>query len=221
MSDRSGLEVRDLAVSLPGSPVIRAPYLRVAAGEAVAAVGAGGSGKSLLAAGLAGFAPAVGSIEVCGVELAGRQAHDRTRAGLALVTANASLVPGLTVRNHIELVRRGRRPAQPRRWSRRSLLAALPGLDRVLDAELGEIGAWERLATGLAAALRTEPDIVVLDEPVSGLAGAGGGLDRLRAALFRMTGAGIGVLLLTRDPVAATSLTHRSVLFAGRIVGEP
>ncbi len=221
----SGLTVTDLVVAEPGAPLVVVDHLRVAAGEAVAVVGPGGSGKSLLAAGLAGFSPSTGSIVLGEVELVDRSPHARTRAGLASVSSSGprrtDVLGGLTVWDHLELARRGRHVDRGRRWSRRSILAALPGLDRVLDAELSMVGAWERLATGLAAALRTEPVIVVLDEPLAGLAGAGGGIDRLRAALFRLTGSGVGVLLLTRDPVAAASLSHRVVPLADRHLVAP
>jgi ABC-type branched-subunit amino acid transport system ATPase component len=200
------LQLTDVEVGARPQPTITVPDLGVAAGEAVAVVGPPGAGKSLLLRGLAGFVPISGSMLLDGAPLEHRPAYLRSRAGLALVGQDGFTASDLTVAECLRLATRGRR-RRSRRWSRRTLFAALPGLDRVQEEEIGNLAPWERLAAGLAYALRTGPRVVLLDEPGASLSDQS--LDRLRASLGRVTAAGLGVVIATRYGALAAWMTDR------------
>jgi ABC-type branched-subunit amino acid transport system ATPase component len=209
------LQLTDVEVGARPQPTIAVGELSVAAGEAVAIVGPAGAGKSLLLRGLAGFVPVTGTMLLDGAALERRPAYLRSRAGLALVGQDGFTAGDLTVAECLRLATRGRR-RRSRRWSRRALFAALPGLDRVQDEEIGSLGPWERLAAGLAYALRTGPRVVLLDEPGASLSDQS--LDRLRASLGRFTAAGLGVVFATRYEPLAAWMTDRGYEAVGGAV---
>jgi branched-chain amino acid transport system ATP-binding protein len=200
------LQVEEAQVGAPPQPTIVVPELSVAAGEAVALVGPAGAGKSLLLRGLTGFVPMSGRVLLDGASLERRPPYQRSRAGLALVGQDGFTAGELTVGESLRLATRGRR-RRSHGWSRRDLFTALPGLDRVLDEEIGHLGPWERFAAGLAYALRTGPRVVLLDEPGAGLSDQS--LERLWASLKRLTGSGLGLVVATRYHRLAAWMTDR------------
>jgi branched-chain amino acid transport system ATP-binding protein len=200
------LQVTDADVGARPQPTIALPELSVAAGESVALVGPAGAGKSLVLRGLAGFVPMAGRVALDGTSLERRPPYQRARAGLALVGQDGFTAGDLTVAEALRLA--GGRRRRARGWSRRSLFAALPGLDRVLDDEIGNLAPWERFAAGLAYVLRTGPLVVLLDEPGAGLSDQS--LERLWASLKRLTATGLGLVLATRYTSLAAWMTDRA-----------
>ena len=98
------LTVRDLAVSYGDSRILWSLDLDLSAGEIVALVGANGAGKTTLLRALTGLLAARrGSITLNGRELTGVPAHQRARAGIAMVPEGRRLFAGLTVRQNLDM----------------------------------------------------------------------------------------------------------------------
>lgn len=204
-------------------------------GHVLALVGESGCGKSVLAAAILGLLP--GNAEVRGevwldvddlertdllrcpdAELAG-QIRAR-RIGLVPQSAATHLTPVRTARSQLEEVVRALHPARSPDWvaDRVATLAAEAGLSPVdLDRYPHELsgGMASRVATALA--LAGDPDIVIADEPTTGLDPAlvDHTLDRLRA----LADAGHAVLLITHDLAAAERVADvLAVMYAGQFV---
>src|ERR1700727_281185 len=126
-------EVRDLHASAGGKEVLHGIDLTVRSGEVHVIMGPNGSGKSTLAhalMGRPGTEVTEGSITMDGVELVGRPAWERARAGLFLALQNPVEVPGVGLRS--------------------LLSSAVDGVD---NATLDQPVAAEADAVGLARAL--------------------------------------------------------------------
>ena len=191
---------------------------RVARGEAVALLGANGSGKSTtlrLVLGL--IEPTAGTVEVLGGAAGRREA----RAATGYVPEESRRLPPLTGREVVDLFARLQGVA-PRADRRRRVdeALALCGLDAKAASRLVPTysrGMTRRLA--LAAAWAPRPPLLVLDEPTSGLdpLGTEEVLELLRARRAQ----GGTTLLSTHDRVAAEGVCDRAVvLVAGRVAAE-
>lgn len=151
-----------------GSAAVRDVSFTVAAGEVVGYLGANGSGKSTTARMITGLlAPSRGTVLFRGRDIAADLVGYRQRLGY--VPEEASLYTYLSGREYLELV------AQLRGLPDATIDAKVPELLRlfaIADAAELDIGGYSkgmRQKILLIAALLHDPDVLVLDEPESGL----------------------------------------------------
>ncbi|WP_051829767.1 MULTISPECIES: ATP-binding cassette domain-containing protein [Streptomyces] len=136
--------------------------LAVPAGHVVALVGPNGAGKTTLLSLAAGLSlPSEGALTVLGDQLPGSpRALDR----IGFVAQNASLYPGLPVR---DLLAMGRH--LNRRWDGDRAKAHLEGLGIPLDRRYGRLSGGQQAQVSLALALAKRPELLLLDEPLASL----------------------------------------------------
>jgi putative ABC transport system ATP-binding protein len=144
--------------------------LEVAAGELVAVVGPSGSGKSsLLAVGGALIPPTSGSVRLVGLELQGlgsRRLAALRRDRIGFVFQGNNLVPALSALDQVRLPLTFGRTSQPR--DPRALLAEV-GMDHKADRRPHQLSGGERQRVGIARALVTRPELLLVDEPTAAL----------------------------------------------------
>jgi ABC-type sulfate/molybdate transport systems ATPase subunit len=161
------LKLRGVRHIRGGREVLTIDALELQAGERLAVLGPNGAGKTTLLRLLAGLeAPSAGSVDLDGAQVAGADLALRRRIGYA--TQRPGLLSTTVVRN-VELPLRWRRLAPaPRRQ------AAVAALERLNVAHLAErkalsLSGGEAQRVSLARALAVEPQVLLLDEPASGL----------------------------------------------------
>lgn len=138
-------------------------------GQRVAVLGANGSGKSTLLFHLVGLLrPVEGSVRVLGVDPAREFAKIRSRIGVVLQNVDEQII-GPTVWDDITFPLRGQglRPAEIEAKGR-AVLAAL-GIEDVRGKVPHYLSGGQKRKVALAGALITEPEILILDEPFTGL----------------------------------------------------
>ncbi|MGH9213493.1 MAG: metal ABC transporter ATP-binding protein [Acidimicrobiales bacterium] len=166
------LRVDAVSFAYRGNPVLDCASLEVAAGEFVALAGANGSGKSTLMRIVLGLLPAAqGAVELFGRRP--RDLHERWRVGyVPQRPATSELLPA-TVRDVVAAGRLARRG-----WWRRPTRADRDAVDRALEVvsltdlarrSVGELSGGQQQRTFIAKALASEPDLLVLDEPTTGV----------------------------------------------------
>jgi ABC-2 type transport system ATP-binding protein len=162
------LSVRELAVSLGERVVLDTVSLEVRAGELVAVFGPRGAGKTTLLAAIAGLArPERGVLRLEGRELSSRHPTLRTRLGVVL--AEPSLDPELSPREHLLYAARLFDVPARDAASRTQELLAFAELGILADEPCTLLSPGQRRRLDLARALIHEPDLLVLDEPTTGL----------------------------------------------------
>ena len=180
------LRVTGLTKSFAGTPIFKDVSFGLSRGEAVAIVGANGTGKSTLLRCLMGLIPAdAGRIDVLGTEVRGASATTlrAMRAQIGLVSQKHNLVPRVSVLSNVVQGLLGRKPGI-RHWSQglapaASRAAAMAALEKVGLADLAARRA-DRLSGGqsqrvaIARALVGKPRILIADEPTASLDPAAG-----------------------------------------------
>ncbi|HWR98375.1 MAG TPA: energy-coupling factor transporter ATPase [Candidatus Methanoperedens sp.] len=215
------LAARGLTYSYPGGPpVLQGLDLQIGAGEIVAILGSNGSGKSTLARLLAGLLPAPrGSIQ-----LAGRDPADLPRG-------EAGRLAGFVFQNpdhqiFAETVEaevgfgphlQGLGPRETRARVEESLAAV--GLLERRDADPFLLSKGERQRVAVASVLATRPEVLILDEPTTGLDHRE--VDEMMALVRRLNGAGHTVVMITHAMRVAAEHARRVVAMAGgKIVAD-
>jgi branched-chain amino acid transport system permease protein len=210
--------------------------LELRRGETAALIGPNGSGKTTALRLIAGaIPPDEGRIELDGSEVTAAAAADRVGLGIARTLQTMSTFPELTA---LEDVLVGRAPlrraggllrtalATPR--ARRELQAsetaalealALVGLEHLADLPTLELTSSQRRLVALAAALATEPQVLLVDELAAG-AGADE-LEPLAATVERIRERGVAVLVVEHNLRLVRRVADRVlVLGAGAVVAE-
>lgn len=205
----AALEIRNLHVSVEGTPILKGVNLTVKQGEIHALMGPNGSGKSTLANVLMGnpaYQVDAGQIIFDGIELLDLEADERSRMGLFLAFQYPVAIPGVTMANFLRTaINARRRDHDPEDKGisipefRRTLMEKLTLLDMSADfagryLNDGFSGGEKKRAEVLQMAV-LQPKIAVLDETDSGL-----DIDALRvvaSGVNKLVGPDLGVLVIT------------------------
>ena len=190
-------------------------------GGFTAVMGPSGSGKSTFLHCAAGLdRPSSGSVLVDGQELSAlseRRLTELRRERIGFVFQSFNLLPALTVLENVTLPLRlaGHRP------DRAAVLGVLSrvGLDGMTNRRPGELSGGQQQRVAIARALITRPAVVFGDEPTGALDTT---TSREVLSLLResVRQAGMTVVMVTHDPVAAAYADRVVFLADGRFVGE-
>ncbi|SDW78638.1 putative spermidine/putrescine transport system ATP-binding protein [Albimonas donghaensis] len=150
-----------------GPPAVERIDLRFADGELTALLGPSGCGKTTLLRMIAGLeTPSAGRIELGGADITALPAH-RRRFGM--VFQNFALFPHLSVAENVAYALSIAGVAKARRLARAEELLELVRLPGLGARRVGELSGGQRQRVAIARALAQEPDVFLLDEPMSAL----------------------------------------------------
>ena len=184
--ETAALAARDITVRFGGLTALSSVSVEVQPGKIAGLVGPNGAGKSTLLAVLSGLLrPNSGEVYLHGDEVTNASCRSRSRRGLARTFQQPELFMGLTVREHLVLAHRAR-VAPQRLWrdmlDPRSLfppakdetervdeLLELLRLTRVENAPVAALPLGVSRLVEVGRALASEPNVLLLDEPLSGL----------------------------------------------------
>jgi ABC-2 type transport system ATP-binding protein len=189
------VEVHHLCVTAGGTPVLDRVDLSVGDAEIVVVTGENGAGKSTLIRCVAGLQRASsGSVTVFG---GAPDVGDRFWRLVAFAAEEPAWYPGLTSREHLELVQLTHASSPGPSMSAADALRFV-GLDDRADAQPAELSTGQRQRLAIASTLVRPRRLVLLDEPEHGL-------DlrfrrRLADLLRGFPAAGTSVLMATHDP---------------------
>jgi branched-chain amino acid transport system ATP-binding protein len=224
------LRLRGVGRRFGGLHAVRDVDLEVTEGERRALLGPNGAGKTTLFNVIAGDFPATsGTVELFRQDVTAMPARRRAKLGLARTYQQSRLFLGLSVEDNIYLSILGVGsghfrpvivPKRDRGFRERARMAA--GRVAIDDRQLKEIVAnlshGEQRQVGLAMALASEPKMLMLDEPASGLSrGERALLTDLLLALDRK----ITLLLIEHDMDVALRVAERvTMMHDGRVIVE-
>jgi branched-chain amino acid transport system ATP-binding protein len=208
------LEVADLSAGYLGEDVVHNVSFAVTEGEAVAVIGSNGAGKTTLFRAVCGLQrPSRGSVRLDGRPITRRRAHDIARRGLAYVPAERHLFPDMTVAENLDLGAFPRRPGAERRAL---VLDLFPRLAERHRQRAGTLSGGEQQMLAVGRALMSEPRLLLLDEPTTGLAPTIAAAAYAALAVLRQQGLTI-VVAEQQVPLAFGFADRGYVLESGRI----
>ena len=222
-TDRPAVELRDITVRFGGLLAVNKVSLDLQDGQIIGLIGPNGAGKTTLFNVATGMQePNQGRIFVDGKDVTGARPHQFARLGLARTFQRLEVFGSLTVRDNIRVAAELHR----RRWARTG--AGHP--DVITETIIEHLGLQavastraELLSTGtarlveVARALATQPRVLLLDEPSSGLSASE--TETFAALLRGLASTGIAILVVEHDMGFIMNLCHHIVVLdAGQVI---
>jgi len=222
------LQTADLGVRFGGVWALHDFTLDVTEGEVHGFIGPNGSGKSTLFNLITGrYRPTTGSVMLAGRDLKGLDPDARARLGVTMKFQITSVFSGLTVLENVLLgligpravmsgLRRGSREREDR--DRAMQLLDAVGLSQKRDELAGVLAHGEKGWLEIGMALATEPQLLLLDEPTSGM-----GRDETKKTveLLNRISEGRTVLVIEHDMEFVRAVAERiTVLFRGGLLTQ-
>lgn len=208
------LQVSDIHVFYGKSYIIQGASLQVARGEIVALLGRNGAGKTTTLRSIMGLAkPQKGSISLDGTDITGLTPHEVARMGIGYVPQERGLFSKMSVWENLKTG--GRNGRNNDRWD--MVFDLFPVLKERLKQKAGTLSGGEQQMLAIARALLSNPQILLLDEPSTGLAPVM--IGKLAEAIKRLNTDGLSILLVEEKISLALELSRRLyVMDVGRIV---
>jgi inositol-phosphate transport system ATP-binding protein len=215
------IEFRNIAKSFGDVTVIPSMNLEIADGEFVALLGPSGCGKSTSLLILAGiYQPSGGELLFDGHIVNTVEAKDRN---VGIVFQSYALYPHMTVRDNILFPMRFKKTAKQEALQRAHAAADLVQVSQLMDRRPSQLSGGQQQRVALARALVKEPQLLLLDEPLSNL-DATLRLSMRSEIKSLQDRLGITTILVTHDQIEATTMADRIICMReGRIeqVGTP
>lgn len=168
MTDRIMIEARGLSKYYGPFVAVEAVRFAIPRGQIVAFLGPNGAGKTTTMKMLTGFlAPSAGSAEIAGLDVRERRLEAVRRLGY--LPENGPLYPEMTPADLLRFFGEAREIPPARLPGRIGEVAALCGLQQVMEKPIGKLSRGFRQRVGLAQALLHDPEVLIMDEPTAGL----------------------------------------------------
>ena len=212
------LQVESLDAWYDRSHVVQDLSFHVNAGEIVTLMGRNGAGKTSTLRSLMGLvAKRRGRALFDGREFLAEPAHSRFHKGLAYVPEDRRIVPGLTVRENLQLGILGQAGKHDLVRIVDEIAETFPRLKERLDQEGSSLSGGEQQMLAIARAMVAKPRMILLDEPSEGI------MPLLVIEMFerfkRMKAQGITLLLVEQNVELALQISDRAyIVDQGRIV---
>lgn len=222
------LRLRGVGRRFGGLVAVRDVDLEVPDGQRRAILGPNGAGKTTLFNVIAGdLPPSTGTVELFGADVTGAPARHCARSGLARTYQQSRMLLGVTVEESIYLAILGTaggrlRPIRlPRDGEMREKARAAAGrvaIDHKLGEVVGNLSHGEHRQVAIAMALASDPKLLMLDEPASGLSR---GERQLLTDLLLDLGREMTLILIEHDMDVALSVAEFvTMMHDGRVIVE-
>jgi ABC-type branched-subunit amino acid transport system ATPase component len=216
------LQVKGLKAGYGGVPVLHGVDLEIAAGEAVAVVGANGAGKTALVRAISGLMKAIdGRVLKDGKDITDVPGHRRPEHGIAVVLENRNLFTELSVMDNLRLAQSAGRRARHdnARFTLDEVCALFPLVGERRTARVELLSGGQQQMVAIARALLLQPQLLIMDELTTGLAPKI--VKEILVVLNQLRQRGLSILLVEQSIAIASEMTERAyVLSVGRVIHE-
>jgi branched-chain amino acid transport system ATP-binding protein len=197
------LELRDVRAGYGDAVVLDGISLALADGGTLAVLGRNGVGKSTLLLTIMGYTRLQrGTVLWDGKDISRLAPHRRARLGIGWVAQEREIFPSLTVQENLTVA------ARPGEWTLERAYALFPRLGERRTHKGNQLSGGEQQMLAIARALMTNPRLLLLDEPLEGLAPII--VEELAQALANL--GSIGLLLVEQHAQIALSLTAQALV---------
>ena len=199
------LELRDVRAGYAEAVVLDDISLALPAGGSLAVLGRNGMGKTTLLLTVMGLVTlSRGSVWLNGKDISRLPPHRRAQLGVGWVPQERDIFASLTVEENLTVA------ARPGRWNLDAVFGLFPRLHERRTNLGNQLSGGEQQMLTIARTLMTNPSVLLLDEPLEGLAPII--IEELTVAIRRMAAESIGLVLVEQHAALALSLTEEAVI---------
>ncbi|TWG67559.1 MULTISPECIES: ABC transporter ATP-binding protein [unclassified Aminobacter] len=200
------LEFRDVRAGYGEAVVLDNVSFSLAEGGSMTVLGRNGVGKTTLFLTAMGFVRvARGSVSYKGQDISRVASYKRARLGVGWVPQERDIFPSLTVEENLTVA------ARPGRWDLNAVYGLFPRLKERRTNMGNQLSGGEQQMLTIARTLMTNPGVLLLDEPLEGLAPII--VEELTAAIRKMSEAeGMGLMLVEQHAEVALGLTKDAII---------
>ncbi len=200
------VSIENLTVGYGDAIVLENTSLGVEEGESLAVLGRNGVGKTTLLRSLVGLVTLHGgSIRWRGQEIARLPVHQRADLGIGWVPQERGIFPSLTVAEHLTAV------AHPGPWNPDRIYRLFPSLAERRRHLGNRLSGGEQQMLAIGRALMLNPSLLLLDEPMEGLAPIIV-QDLKRIIRELVDGSGMAIILVEQHARVALSITGKVIV---------
>ncbi|MDF1553087.1 MAG: ABC transporter ATP-binding protein [Deferrisomatales bacterium] len=206
------LQLEEVRAGYGEAVVLDGISLAIGQGESLAILGRNGVGKSTLVLTIMNLTALFsGTVRFRGRDVTRTPAHRRARLGFGWVPQERDIFPSLSVEENLTVV------ARPGPWDRERVFGLFPSLKERRENAGNQLSGGEQQMLAIGRTLMSNPQLLLLDEPMEGLAPIV--VDELAAAIAGMTRSGdMALVLVEQHGAIALELTDRAIVIErGRI----
>ncbi len=206
------LRIEGLRAGYGGAIVLDGVSLEVGEGRSLALLGRNGTGKTTLIDTIVGVTRYHGgSITLAGRDLTRMRPDERAAAGIGWVPQERNIFKSLTVSENLSAV------ARPGAWTPARIFEMFPRLGERTQNLGTQLSGGEQQMLAIGRALVTNPRLLLLDEPLEGLAPII--VEELLKALVRIVrDEGLSAIIVEQDPLKILPMTDDAVILARGVV---
>jgi len=205
--------IESLSAGYGEAVILHDVNLSLAQGETLALLGRNGTGKTTLMNTIAGATRQHGGrISLNGVELHALPSHARASVGVGWVPQERDIFKSLTVMENLTAV------ARPGAWTPARVFELFPRLAERQNNMGNQLSGGEQQMLAVGRALVLNPKLLLLDEPLEGLAPII--VQELLRAIARITREeGLSAIIVEQHPQAILAISHQAVVLdQGRVI---
>jgi branched-chain amino acid transport system ATP-binding protein len=210
------LTLRGVSAGYGETVVLDGVSLALAEGGTLSILGRNGVGKTTLLASVLGHTTLhAGEMAFAGQSIAGLRPYHRARLGIGYVPQEREIFPSLDVTENLTVAAR---PGRGGGWTLERVYALFPRLAERRRSMGNQLSGGEQQMLAVGRALMLNPSLLLLDEPLEGLAPVM--VDRLLEALVRLRGeGGLAIVLVEQHARLALEFSARAVIMdRGKVV---
>jgi lipopolysaccharide export system ATP-binding protein len=221
--DEHLLQAKGLRKRFGAREVVRGIDLEVRAGEIVGLLGKNGAGKTTSFRMVIGLLkPTEGTVSFRGRDVSQLPMYERARLGMGYLAQEPSIFTRMTVTDNIAAILELIDIPDAERAARLERLVAEFGLGKVRDSKAATLSGGERRRLEIARALATEPELLLFDEPFSGIDPIA--VFEIQEVIYDLRAKGLGILLTDHNVRETLAITDRAYIMEEGAIwleGEP
>ena len=220
MIDSTLLETFKLVKRYSGRAVVNEISLTIAERSIVGLLGRNGAGKTTTFRMIMGMiSPNAGSVIFQGQDITKLPMYRRARLGLGYLSQEPSIFQRLSVRDNLYAILETMSISRAERNRRADMLIAHFGLDEVANSQGRFLSGGERRKLEIARAMVTNPSLILLDEPFSGVDPIT--VEDLQHEIRRLVSSGVSVLITDHNVERTLEVVDKAyIIDHGKVIGS-
>lgn len=213
----STLEVFNIGKKYKNRPVLRNVSLYVRRGEAVGLLGPNGAGKTTCFYCVTGLiTPDYGDVHINGQDITSLPMYRRAQMGIGYLPQEASIFRSLSVEDNIKAILEIVVDNEDKRENMLEELLSEFSIAHLRKSPAIALSGGERRRLEIARALASQPDFILLDEPLAGIDPIAVG--EIRNLVSQLKNRGLGVLITDHNVRETLDITDRAYILHGGTV---